>query len=243
MKPNKLYQISTLQALAVGYTKPVETVKEFLEHGDCGLGTFENVDGEMIVADGVCYQAKQNGDVVPADESAGIPFGVVGFISDGKTFTINDKRDLDALKTELTALVKGSSGRNSVNIARIDGAFNAVHARSGAAYPAKHVTLMEILSKTQKEFCFERLKGTLICVYFPDHMDGVNASGWHMHFISEDKTRGGHVLDVSLVCGECRLTKMDAVEIRLPTDAEFDEYSLKEASNEEIARVEQGVTR
>ena len=33
MKSNKLYQVSTLQALALGYTKPVVTVKEMLENG------------------------------------------------------------------------------------------------------------------------------------------------------------------------------------------------------------------
>ncbi len=61
MKSNNIYQASTLQALALGYTKPVITVRELLEHGDTGLGTFEHVDGEMIILDGVCYQAKGNG--------------------------------------------------------------------------------------------------------------------------------------------------------------------------------------
>ncbi len=60
MKSNNIYQASTLQALALGYTKPVITVRELLEHGDTGLGTFEHVDGEMIILDGVCYQAKGN---------------------------------------------------------------------------------------------------------------------------------------------------------------------------------------
>ena len=86
MKSNKIYQASTLQALALGYTRPVVTVEELLEHGDTGLGTFENVDGEMIVLDGVFYQAKQDGSIVRTEDSAGVPFAVAGFVKDGRTF-------------------------------------------------------------------------------------------------------------------------------------------------------------
>ena len=47
-----MYQVSTLQALAMGYSRAVVSVDDFLENGDIGLGTFENVDGEMIMIDG-----------------------------------------------------------------------------------------------------------------------------------------------------------------------------------------------
>ena len=68
----KIYQISTLQALALGYTRSVVTVKELLEHGDIGLGTFEDVNGEMIVIDGACYQAKEDGTVLKGRLPAGL---------------------------------------------------------------------------------------------------------------------------------------------------------------------------
>ena len=47
-----MYQVSTLNALLLGYTRKVVTVQDLLANGDTGLGTFENVDGEMIVVDG-----------------------------------------------------------------------------------------------------------------------------------------------------------------------------------------------
>ena len=58
-----MYQVSTLQALAMGYSRAVVSVDEFLENGDIGLGTFENVDGEMIMVDGKCYRAQEDGAV------------------------------------------------------------------------------------------------------------------------------------------------------------------------------------
>ena len=240
MKSNKIYQASTLQALALGYTRPVITVRELLEHGDTGLGTFENVDGEMIVVDGVCYQAKQDGSIVLTNEEAGVPFAVSGFIKDGRRFAIEEMPDIEAIKQELTLKIEEDFGLNSVHIAQIDGFFDIIHARAGAPYRSQHVSLKSILSKTQKDFTFERLEGTLVCVYYPDYMDGINASGWHLHFISKDRKLGGHVFRVAMGSGECLLQKMDRIEIQLPREAAFDTYSLKSASQDEIAEVEQG---
>ena len=57
----KFFQVSTLQALALGFSKSVIPVEDLLKHGDTGLGTFEDVDGEMIVLDGKCYRARDVG--------------------------------------------------------------------------------------------------------------------------------------------------------------------------------------
>ena len=240
MKSYKIYQVSTLQALALGYTKPVVTVQEMIENGDTGLGTFEDVDGEMIILDGVCYQARQDGSIIRSPESTGVPFAVAGSVKDGRIIQMDRKPDIEAIKTELTLRIDEDFSLNSIHIARIDGWFESIHARAGAPYHSQHVSLKDILSKTQKDFCFEGLYGTLVCVYFPDYMDGINASGWHMHFLSKDRTLGGHVFEASMKSGECLLQKMDRIDIQLPNDAAFDVYCLKEASKDEIEEVEQG---
>lgn len=74
---NKIFQVATLQSLILGYFKKVVDVEELLKHGDIGLGTFENVNGEMIVVDGHCYQARNDGSVVEVDVSTGVPFAAV----------------------------------------------------------------------------------------------------------------------------------------------------------------------
>jgi acetolactate decarboxylase len=103
-----------------------------------------------------------------------------------------------------------------------------------------HVTLKTVLEQTQQAFCFKDIKGSLICVYFPDYMDGINAAGWHLHFVSDDRKLGGHVFDISMVRGKCILDKINTIELRLPDEPVFDTYSLKEASGNEIKQVEQG---
>ena len=63
----KIYQVSTLQALMLGFSRAFIPVSALLKHGDIGLGTVTDVDGEMIVLDGCCYRATENGDVVLAE--------------------------------------------------------------------------------------------------------------------------------------------------------------------------------
>ena len=236
----KMYQVSTLQALALGYTKSVTTVAELIEHGDIGLGTFENVNGEMIVADGRCYRAAEDGSVVEASQDMGVPFASVAKITGAKKFPLEDIENIQKLKEVLTLRIEEDFGLNSMHVGRIDGVFRKVSARSESAYESQHVDLTDILSETQKDFVFEDIEGTLVCIYYPDYMDGINASGWHIHFISGDHTKGGHVFDIDIENAELALSKISDIEIKLPSEPSFDTYSLKEASGSDIKKVEQG---
>ena len=192
---NKMYQVSTLQALSLGYSKAVITVDELLQKGDTGLGTFEDVNGEMIVMDGHCYRASEDGSVTEADGSTGIPFCAVGRLHGEREFEMGTMPNLDSIRVELTRKIEEKFGLNSMHVVRIDGFFDKVDARSEAPYRSHHISLKTVLEKNQRAFIFEQIRGSLVGVYFPDHMDGINMPGWHLHFLSEDRKLGGHVFD------------------------------------------------
>jgi acetolactate decarboxylase len=236
----KIYQVSTLQALAMGYSRSVVSVGDFLKHGDIGLGTFENVDGEMILLGGKCYRALEDGAVTEAEPDMGVPFAVTTFLQDGPSFSAEDVGDMESLKQMLDNKIEEGFGLNSMHIVKIDGEFSKIYARSEAPYRSQHVTLKEILQKTQNDYEFSDIKGTLVCVYFPDYMDGINAPGWHLHFVSDDRKSGGHVFDLKMKQGAAIINKISRVEIELPNTPAFDTYSLKDASQDEIKEVEQG---
>ena len=101
-----------------------------------------------------------------------------------------------------------------------------------------HIHIKEVLSPTQESFLFEKIRGSLVGVYFPDYMDGINMPGWHLHFLSEDRTKGGHVFDVSIRNGTAKVDKINNIFINLPKEAAFDTYSLKQDLQEEIKSVE-----
>ena len=236
----KYYQVSTLQALALGFSKSVITVGELLQHGNLGLGTFEDVDGEMIVLDGKCYRAQNNGEVVPAENERDVPFASICCFQSHRTETFEKMDTIEQIKEWLTLRIEEEFGLNSMYAVRINGEFSRVDARSESGTKAHHVTLKDALSITQEAFIFENIKGSLVCVYYPDYMDGINAAGWHMHFLSEDKRKGGHVFDISMTRGNASFCKITSLEIRIPDSPAFDTYALKCASKEEIQSVEQG---
>ena len=240
MEQNTMYQVSTLQALSMGYTRPVVTVGELLEHGNIGLGTFEGVNGEMILIDGHCYRADEEGNVVEIPSGTGVPFASVTFLQDERRTVLPASGTADALKQMLDKIIEEWFGLNSMHMIRIDGFFKEIQARSENAYFSQHISLKDILSETQKSFVFSNIPGTLVCVYYPDYMAGINAAGWHFHFISEDRTLGGHVFDLYMQSGKAVVDKIQRLAIQLPTEPSFDTYSLTEASRQEIRQVEQG---
>lgn len=235
---NKMFQVSTLQALALGYSRAVLSAGDLLREGDTGLGTFEDVNGEMIVMTGKCYRADQNGNVTEVAPETGIPFASVAKLSGEQEFPLGYIKDISSLRTELTRKIEERFGLNSMHIVRIDGEFINVDARSEAPYRSHHITLKEVLGKTQKAFMFENIRGSLVGVYFPDYMDGINMPGWHLHFLSEDRLKGGHVFDVCIRDAVAKVDKISNININLPKEAAFDTYSLKQDLQDEIKSVE-----
>ena len=240
MNETKMFQVSTLQALALGYSRAVITVGELMRHGNIGLGTFEDVNGEMIVVDGHCYRADEAGNINEADSATGVPFSAVTVFNEDRACEIGSVDNIEKLKEFLTLRIEEDFGLNSMHVVRIDGSFKRVCARSESGYRAQHVTLKDALKETQRSFYFDDISGTLVCVYYPDYMDGINASGWHLHFISEDRKAGGHVFDLSMEQGTAYFDKITNIEIKLPYEPAFDTYALKGASKDEIKSVEQG---
>ena len=117
---NKMYQVSTLQALALGYNAAVITAEELLKEGDTGLGTFEGVDGEMIVMDGNCYRADKNGDVTIVSPKTGVPFCAVAKHYGKQQFELLNMPDIEAIRTQLTLKIEEEFGLNSMHIVRIE---------------------------------------------------------------------------------------------------------------------------
>lgn len=240
MESVKMYQVSTLQALALGYTKPVIDVEGLKIHGDTGLGTFEGVDGEMIMLDGHCYRAKENGEVEEAQDDLGVPFASVCNFGNGKTFELGEVGCLEDLVKHLNNVIEEDFGLNSMHMVKIHGVFSEVNARSETGYYAIHVPLKDMLAKTQKSFELGKSEGTLVCVYYPDYMDGINAAGWHFHYVSDDYKKGGHVFEIVMNHGTGKVNKINRIEIQLPMEPGFDTYALKGASKDDIKEVEQG---
>ena len=233
-----MYQVSTLQALAKGDFYGNATIEELLTNGDIGLGTFEAVDGEMIVLDGVCYRAKADGTVEIADAGDATPFASVTYLNKNIAFELENIADMSELLAKLDEVGK-AHGENNIYACRIDGYFNEIYARSEKKQHSEpYKTFAKVLETDQREFEFKNVSGSLVCVYFPQYMDGLNVSGWHVHFISDDRTMGGHVFDCSLQEGNAYMGRTEGFNFLIPKTRFFQKLTLTDVSKEEIESVE-----
>src|SRR5580700_10395755 len=78
-REGELYQTSLMSALIAGIYEGEATYGEIRKHGDFGLGTFNQLDGEMIGFDGTFYQLRSDGSARPVAAEQKTPFAVVTF--------------------------------------------------------------------------------------------------------------------------------------------------------------------
>jgi len=234
-----IYQVALLQSLAMGYFDGSISVKDLKTHGDTGIGTFEGLDGEMIVLDGVVYRANQNCKINVVKDDVLVPFSNVTFFEKDFSVKLADVRDKEAFEKILNEQLD-KYGRNSFYMVKLSGNFNEILVRSEKGCKEPYPTLVEAL-KTQKEITPKNISGTVVGLYCPDFMSSLNSTGWHFHFISADKKIGGHVLNLNVKSGEVQFDKTDAFEMDLPSKKNFHALNFKQDMKEDIRKAEQDV--
>lgn len=232
-----VYQISLLQGLTLGDYYGSVTVAELKGKGDIGIGTFEGVNGELIMLDGEVYRATSEGTIEAAPDDETIPFANVTFFNSDEKKKINDVTDINNLKERLDKKVE-SLGKNRFYFIRIDGTFKKMHARSELKQEEPYKPLAEALATDQREFQWEDIKGTVVGLYCPEYMKDLNAVGWHFHFISDDRNVGGHVLDLCADTADVSFDYTDGFNILLPETQMFPALDLTKDQSEDINKVE-----
>ena len=220
--PGVLHQTSLITALLEGCYDGAISCGELKREGDFGIGTFDRLDGEMILLDGQVVQAKSDGVVVRALDSASAPFAVVAKFSPRHSLRLEGAADLDALKRQLDAL--RPSG-NLFYAIRVDGVFGRVKYRSVPAQAKPYPKLAEVAAR-QPVFERRAIKGTLVGFWCPDYAKTLNVPGYHLHFISADRKSGGHLLACSLQAGMAQTEGLSEVHLSLPRNEGFETAHL-----------------
>jgi len=212
-----LYQASTIQALSAGDYDGQETLGALKRHGDFGLGTFQGLDGEMVVLDGLFYQVKVDGRVHPVNEAAGIPFAQVTFFNTDKTFTVDHELSYADLGGYLDKLLPS---KNIFYAVKISGMFKYIKTRS-VPKQAKPYPGLDQVVKEQKVFEFHNIKGTVVGFRSPEYSKNFSVGGYHLHFISRDRSSGGHLLDFQASSLKIEIDETADFYLSLPTNEEF----------------------
>ena len=234
---NTLYQVSLLQGLSNGDYNGSVSIGELKLHGDTGIGTFNKLNGELIMLDGIVYRASGDGNVEAVLDDETSPFCVVTFLNTDTSMRLTDISDYASLTNELNKLVE-SRGKNRFYMIKIAGTFKKINVRSVYAQNEPYMPLVKVLECDQTLFDYENTDGTIVGLYCPPYMSYLNASGWHMHFISKDKTKGGHLLGLNISNAILTWNDIDSFELKLPKSKAFNSFDLSIDQSKDIEKIE-----
>jgi acetolactate decarboxylase len=228
-----VFQTSTVNALMEGASTGDMTMGELKTHGDFGLGTFDGLDGEMIELDGKVFQVRADGHAHPVEDSTRTPFATVSF------FKADESARLDRLCDQAEMLATVATMLPSQNIfhaLRIEGRFDYVKTRA-VAKQDKSVGL-EQAAREEPVFEFHDVEGTIVGFFTPDYLRGVNVPGYHLHFITADRSAGGHMLDCRTAHVTIKIHHTPEFELGTPGTEEFLKADLSRDHTAAIAKIE-----
>ncbi|MFZ1021335.1 MAG: acetolactate decarboxylase [Halobacteriota archaeon] len=222
-----LFQASTYSALQAGDYNGNVTLKDLRAHGDFGLGTFDALDGEMILLNGTFYQIKSDGSVSVANDSMKTPFADVTSFEPTSQMVLAPNSPLNY--SELQLYLDGQLPTKNIFYAvKITAECSYLEVRSPPKQAMPYLPLSEAL-KNESIFELHNVTGTFVGFFSPQYANGTCVPGWHFHFLTADDEHGGHVLDATLQNATIQIDDLTTLSVALPDTTSF--YALNLTSN------------
>jgi acetolactate decarboxylase len=221
-KSDSICTISTIGALMEGVYGGVVSCSELKKYGDFGLGTFDSLDGEMLMFENHVYRADQSGTISEASDKDTIAYAAIKFFRADKQFELKQISSVG----DLAKRVSDEMGvANSMLAVKITGSFERVKLRAVPKQMQPYPHLEEV-AKHQSEFELKGVEGTLIGFRFPVYTGELSVPGFHFHLLTEDKKHGGHVLEVNMQSGHAECDISRELHAILPDSEAFDAAAL-----------------
>jgi acetolactate decarboxylase len=190
------------------------TLAEVKRHGDFGLGTFNNLDGEMMLLDNVAYQLRTDGLTSVVAENVRTPFACAAFFNPLSVEEVRSEMDYPAFKDLLGRLIPSD---NIFHAIRVDGRFRRIKMWSVTPQPDQR----PISQVHPVPFEFYDVKGTLAGFFTPRFMKDLCMPGFHLHFLTEDRSHGGHLLECTVSGARIAVQLLSRLQLQLPTTFDY----------------------
>jgi acetolactate decarboxylase len=233
-KDSSIYLCAPVNALVEGIFEEKVPFKKVKEHGDFGLGTFDQLDGEMVMLDGIIYQIDGQGRVkVIEDEAALTPFACVTFFRPLSVETLNRTMGYSDFEKWLQMLMPSP---NIFYAFRIEGLFKRVRVRSVSRQESLR-PLVDIAAE-QSVFNFDNVQGTVAGFYTPSFMASLNVPGLHLHYLSADRSGGGHLLECEPEQVQVVIQLINRFEMSMPLTLDYLTCDFNRDTKEDLDKVE-----
>ena len=228
-------QFAVLDALMTGVYSSGVPVSRLREWGDTGIGCCEGLGGEVLLIDGEAFECTVDSAPRRMTDDETLPFADVCHFGDVAGESLEDA-NLDAVTT---AVENRLLSKNLFHAVRIDGAMARVRTRvtareGGPARPLAAVAADQVETETVDR------TGVLIGFWMPAIYQGITVAGLHLHFLSDDRRVGGHVLAVRVDAAILRVSAFARFSLQLPLDGDFLSTELTHGEDHRISAIEGG---
>ena len=199
-------------------------VLDLKANGDIGLGSFDFLDGEMIMLDSVPYRITEDGKVSVGNDDDEIVYANATFFSADDQFAVNGPNDYDAFRKRLNQALPS---HNYFYAFKVHGTFKKMKCGGLNKQEKPFKDGLDVLIPARPVFEKEEIAGTMIGFFCPEFIGNINVAGYHFHFISDDKKMGGHVMD--FLCEsplDVQLDKMKNYHFVLPENEDYENVEL-----------------
>ena len=230
-RAGELYQTSLMSALMAGIYEGDAAYGQIRKFGDFGVGTFNELDGEMVGFDGTFYQLRSDGPRVRLPTTRRPLSPCYLFRPDQESDVVQPMT-----KSELMSAIEQATDANLFSAVRVDGIFDEVRTRTVQRqvkpFPA------DGSGETSSRESFHQRGRALAGFRSPTYAQGIGVAGFHLHFLRQDKQAGGHALDYQIRTGKVRTCTVHVTSrVELPTSAEFqDEFRRSGAESRRKSR-------
>lgn len=232
-QPSSIYLCAPVNALVEGIYEERVPFSKIKQHGDFGLGTFDHLDGEMIMLDGHVYQITGDGRVAMIEDDVATPFACVTFFQTHSMETLEDELTHAAFLNWLESLFP------SLNIfyaIRVEGMFSYVKVRS-VPKQESYRPLVEV-AQEQPVFEFHNIQGTLAGFFTPAFLASLSVPGLHLHFLSHDVQHGGHLLECSPRQVQVAIQFISQLELSLPMTLDYLTWDFQRDIGQDLDQAE-----
>ncbi|OPY41075.1 MAG: Alpha-acetolactate decarboxylase [Methanoregulaceae archaeon PtaU1.Bin222] len=234
-----LYQVSTIDALLQGSYEGFVPYAEFKKHGDFGISTFDSLDGEMIAFEGKFFQIRADGKVIEVTNEMTTPFGSITYFSPDYYVPVVYASNITDFARQVEAVLPS---KNYMYAVFMRGEFPYMETRSIPRQERPYPRMVDA-SANQSVFTFYNTSGVVVGFWTPELVEGLNVPGFHLHYLTDDRTGGGHIQNfiVDNVTVELDLTPQ--FTIVLPTEGSFSVAELSGNLSSDLETVEKGGSR
>lgn len=212
-----LIHIGVANVVTSGYYRGHYSFDQVKQYGNFGIGAPANLDGEMVMLDGRVYQTLYTGATFEASGKTSAALAFVHFFEKDMECSFDQPQKMEIFYTALGGLIN----RHLPTAIRVHGRFDYVRTRAFPPVTSHPAPSLQELSDQQRYFINHDVRGVLVGYHIPAFLQGINISGFHFHFLSDDRKRGGHVIDFGLRHGQVEMDVVHKLGVLLPPVAEY----------------------